>query len=423
MSDEHDFAIDDGVLQAAADLPADSSHLPDAGSVPAPAPRVLIEYRSRGIHAALWPPLMILVVAIGITSYQRQARLRPAPPPAPRAKPTAPANAASPASPRGRIIMVEAAATGATIQPITIRSATPPPPPPTASDSTATAQSLDSTPVTAPSAPGAAAGPEAQDALAHAGSPAETGPFSPFSPEARKEDARAAAPPLEPPAPLTSASGSPLSPDTPELTFAPIDVVAALTRDTPRAVATEPKVTKEQIQQEIDAEAQQKKAEQANLGREVEASKAREFFDTIKKAADDRVPFHDELHRILLQLGNDAGPEIKNLCDRYGQKTHPDIEKVVTHTLNRSGAGFDRDVKIKTLRKQGLPEPMILDILARDLDKQIRGKRGGPRDRNGVRVRAALLLLNYPPPPMPEENSAAAPGTHTSTAVRTPATP
>ena len=51
------------------------------------------------------------------------------------------------------------------------------------------------------------------------------------------------------------------------------------------------------------------------------------------------VPFHDELRRILLELKKDAGPEINSLCDRYGRgHVHPDIQKVVTQTLNRSSA-------------------------------------------------------------------------------------
>jgi hypothetical protein len=402
MSDEPNFAIDDGELEAAADLAADSSLASDKGSAPAAPPRVLIQYRNRGIRAALLPPVLILVVAIGITSYQRQAQLRPAPPPAPRAKPAARADAASSASSRGRIIMVEPAGTGAAVQPITIRSAAPPPPP-TVPDFTSTAAATDAPAGTASSAPGAAApgGPEAQDALAHAGSAADSGPFSPFSPEARKDDARAAAPPLEPPAPLTSTVGRSIPLDSPELAFAPAAVIASVTRDTPETVALAPKLTKEQIQKEIDDEAQRKKAEQANLGREVEQAKAREFFETIKKAADDRVPFHDELYRILLQLGNDAGPEIKNLCDRYGRTTHPRIETEVKKTLNRSGPGLNRDAKIRILRMQGLPEAMILDILANDLDKGIRGTRLA-RDRDGVRVQAARLLLrNKPPPPPP----------------------
>ena len=53
MSDERDFAIDDRELQAAAALPPDSPPPEDSAQTPVPAPRVLIEYRNRGIHAAL----------------------------------------------------------------------------------------------------------------------------------------------------------------------------------------------------------------------------------------------------------------------------------------------------------------------------------------------------------------------------------
>ena len=219
---------------------------------------------------------------------------------------------------------------------------------------------------------------------------------------------RTTRPRWSPRAPLTSPPGGPLAPDAPELAFAPVAVVASLTRDTPEPGVREPRLTKEQIWQEIQDEARQKKAEQVNLGREVEGSKSREFFEAIKKAHLERRPFHDELRRILIELKQDAGPEINSLCDRYGRgNVHPDIQKVVTHTLNlRSAKGLRREAKVKLMRLQGLPEPVILDALANELDPMIRGKRGGPKDRNGVRVVAAKLLLTFPPPPVPEESSA-----------------
>ena len=98
--------------EPAADRPADSPPPPDPDPAAGPGrrpPRVVIQYRNRGIHAALLPPLLILVAALGITSYQRQARLRPAPPPALAGEARRAGHAASPASRRGRIIMVEAA--------------------------------------------------------------------------------------------------------------------------------------------------------------------------------------------------------------------------------------------------------------------------------------------------------------------------
>jgi hypothetical protein len=428
MNDECDFSIDDGELHVAADLPGNS--LPAPEPAPAPPPRVLIQYRSRGIHAALLPPFLILIAALVITSYQRQARLRPAPPPTLRPKPAAPATAGGPRSPRGRVIFVEGAGTGAAVEPIAVRSASPPSSSPPSSTDPAAPDTVTAT-ATAPSelppkaATAAGAGHEAQDAFARArpGSPAGPGPFSPLGFEATQGSERPPGLSLEPPEPLTSVPGRPLPPDSPELTFVPEEVVAALTQGTPEALARETKATKEQIEKEIMDEAEQKRAEQANLQREVEMSKAQEFFGMLRRAHLERGPFHDELRRVLRELGKEAGPEINNLCERYGRTTHPDIEKVVTHSLNRSGAGLNRDVKIRTLRRQGLPEPMILDVLANELDLQIRGRRGGPKDRNGVRVEAARILLKYPPPPVPDERSAAAAATPTSTAIRTPATP
>ena len=126
--------------------------------------------------------------------------------------------------------MVEAAGTGAAVEPITIRGGMPPPsPPPTTPDPTAMA--IDPATATAP------AGSEAQDPLTDAGRPAESGPFSPLGLEVRQNNA----PPLEPPAPPTSAPGRPLPHDSPELAFAPVAVVAALTRDTPELAGRSPR--------------------------------------------------------------------------------------------------------------------------------------------------------------------------------------
>ena len=45
------------------------------------------------------------------------------------------------------------------------------------------------------------------------------------------------------------------------------------------------------------------------------------------------------------------------------------------------------------MRLQGLPEPVILDVLANELDPDSRQARR-PEDRDGVRVVAAKLLLD-----------------------------
>jgi hypothetical protein len=387
MSDSRDFTMDAGDLQPAADPPGTPA------ATAAPAPKVVIEYRSRGVHMMLLPPLLIAVTALMITSYQRQARLRPPARPATVPAPEAPAVPAG----QGRTIMVDASETGAAVEPITVRIA-PAPLPATAPDRTPVATAT-ATPTASP--------------------PPVQAPAAAVPPEPVRKEARAR-PPLNPPAPLTSTIGEWLSPDSPERAFR---VVAEAVAEA--AAEAEPRLSKEQILLGIQAEAQQKKAEQQNLEREVALSKAREMWETIRRTQAERLRFHDDLRRLLRELDDGAGAEIKALCERYGREVHPDIQKAVTLALNRSAASTSRKVKIALMRVNGVPETLILDYLANELDAT-RNSRGGPRDRNEVRVRAARLLLKYPPPAPAAEKSAAPdrkPTTTTTaaTVARTPA--
>jgi hypothetical protein len=218
---------------------------------------------------------------------------------------------------------------------------------------------------------------------------------------------------LEPPAPLTSPASEPLTPDSPELAFHTGVRRAAVPQP-------DPKVTKEDILKGIADEAVQKKTEQDQRAREVVDSKVAEFVTMVRRTHADRIPFHDDLRRALRELGPDAGPEIKAICDRYGRDTHPVVEKKVKLDMARWSPRLTPGAKIAKLRADGLPEARILDFLAHDLDSTI-GTRGGPANRDGVRVRAALRLLQFPPPPVAEAGSPAAPGT--TTAARVPATP
>jgi hypothetical protein len=398
VSEDQDFAIDDGDLLPAAGQPVESP--PAAPESPAPAaaapaasPRVVIEYRNRRFLSPLLPPLLILLAAVGIMMYQRQAKLRPAPPPAVATKPSV--SAPEGAAPKGRIIMVEAAGTGAAIEPIAVRTAPPPPAPPPPILPPASLPDPDAVPAPAPAGP-------PPERVADAGGPAEPGPFAPMNRDVGAAVGPiATGPPLEPPEPLTSSTNEPLSADSPELAF-----------DTgvrrPPVQKPEPKVTREAILMEIEAESQQKKAQEEQLKREVAESKYQEFVAGIQRIQNDRQPFHDELRRAIRELGEEAGPEIKAICDRYGRDTHPVIETKVRLDMRRWSARVSRGAKIEKLRINGLPEVRIFDYLAGELDSTI-GTRGGPLNQNGVRVRAAKLLLMYPPAAPSEPRSTAAP--------------
>jgi hypothetical protein len=379
---------------------------------------------------------LILVTALVITSYQRQARLP--------ARPTAPPRPAGPAAPgdTGRTIMVDAPATGSAVEPIIVRT-TPLVPPPEL-------PKLDAVPHVEPAPPTApVAQPKSEHVVANAGTPAKQGSASVFDlqppddPRAERavppddppvarvvppDDPLAAqvAPqrevpagsPLKPPAPLRSAWGDPLAPDSPELAFRVVAAPDPGPVDRPQ----EPRPTPEQIFQSIQAEAQQKQAEQKNLEREVALSKFRGMAEMIQRTQAERIQFHEDLRRVLSELGNNAGPEIKALCERYGRDMPAEVERAATVRLNRLAAGVKRERRIALMRVHGFPEAMILDDLAKELDPT-RGTRGGPRNHNEVRVFAARILLKYPPPAPRAAPGEATTVTNPAAVARTPAPP
>ncbi len=128
----------------------------------------------------------------------------------------------------------------------------------------------------------------------------------------------------------------------------------------------------------------------------MELAKAREYQEVIHKLNQERLQFHDDLRRLLRAEGEGAGDEIKALCEKYGRDTLPGLEKAVALVRSRTAAKLNRGDTIELMRRYGMPETIIFDYLANELD-HYRNMRGGPRDRNEVRVRAARLLLTYPP--------------------------
>ena len=160
----------------------------------------------------------------------------------------------------------------------------------------------------------------------------------------------------------------------------------------------------------------QKKADQENLQFEMVNAKAREYYEVFQKIQADRPAFHNELRRLVQELGDGAGPEINSLCNRFGREPLPEVKKLVILALNRSAARLKRKPKIEMLRSQGVPEPVILDVLAHEEHNKI-NTRGGPRDRNEVLAHAAKLLLEYPPK-VPQANPPATKAARTPAATR-----
>jgi hypothetical protein len=363
MSEHHDFAIDAEASKPAAESPKS----------PPAQPLVVVEYR-RGLSSALIPPLLILLAALLIVSYQRQTPVRP----------LAPAQAASTArgaTGQSRIIMVEPSGSGAAVEPIDVRPENRfGPPAPASSPSSAPAQAA-----VDPADPTGANG-AAERSLLGDDRNAE-GPRSPFDPD-----------PARPGSVARKRGVNPRSKPAPTPGEAP--AIA-------RAEPVEPLPTREQFEQDLRREAEEKQIEM----REMEAIKrdasSLELREIYQRAQDERIPFLKELRFRVQTLGMKAGPEIRNLCTQYGRNTSPIIEERVVRELNRK-VRLSYPAKVELMRQLGLPETMILDLLSKEMD-HLRTTRNGPRDQNEVRVLAARILLNVPFPPRSTPPSGAAP--------------
>jgi hypothetical protein len=149
--------------------------------------------------------------------------------------------------------------------------------------------------------------------------------------------------------------------------------------------APQPLPTKQESMQSIAQEAAKKQAEMA-------AQEDARDSETRARRYEERVKFREELREILRSYGNEAGPEIDKLASRYGY----DIDSK-KFKLAKEGWKFGRSSvqsKVRLVRSLDLPETVILNFLSDELHLQVRS-RNGPRDENEVRIKAAQKLLGY----------------------------
>ena len=108
---------------------------------------------------------------------------------------------------------------------------------------------------------------------------------------------------------------------------------------------------------------------------------------------EDRVKFREELRDILAMDVRKAGPEIDALVNR--QRGDRDPRKFNRAIYIWRYKHVPAAAKVSELRgRLDLPESDILDLMSDSLNERIH-TRGGPRDSNEVRVRAARQLLSF----------------------------
>jgi hypothetical protein len=153
----------------------------------------------------------------------------------------------------------------------------------------------------------------------------------------------------------------------------------------------QPPPTREQLVQDIQAEAAEKAAE-LKQRREIK-DRARDVIDAEAQARveDERTAFRRDLREATKLSRREAAVQIEDLCNRYGRNYSDDLRSKARLLLSRSGK-MSPQAKVRMLRLYGVPEPGILDFLANEIHHMI-NSRNGPRDSNEVRIDAAKQLL------------------------------
>ena len=122
-----------------------------------------------------------------------------------------------------------------------------------------------------------------------------------------------------------------------------------------------------------------------------------------RRAAEYRQPFHAELREAIAERGIRAGSLIKQICNKYGRDTLPEIHGAMNKDLLGISTRLSTAGRVDRMRKWGIPETIILDdLVLRELeDYTTKGKfavqRGGIRSEGEAWVRAARILIANPP--------------------------
>jgi hypothetical protein len=363
MLDSNDFALPEN----------DAGTEPPAAKPANDSPMIIIEHQKSSLLARLTPPVLILALAMAITSYQRTRVVRPLGPR--NASHAAPSKGEPAASPAAAIALTPVAPSDAGGD---------------GPKASAEPAANEGNPVVLAAAAGTRPSPSPFEIDDEQGLKLlAPGPEQPAVDEAFHSGPRPIAVAPEPALP---------QPDPP--------VVGA---DVPAIPDARPEMTKEEILRDIEREAQQHEAERQDLADLKPRANALLIGESIAKIQGKRVPFRNELQEALKNLGATAGTEIDRLCSEYGR----DVPEVVRAFYERAKRRFPARItlreEVELMRSFGIPEPVLLDFLAHKLHNTM-NTRGGPRDENEVRVRAAQQLLAIPvsalhtvstPPPLP----------------------
>ncbi len=319
-------------------------------SAPEPPPRVVIEYRERGVPWMLIPPLLVISAVGAVLAYHKFA------PPAPRFMTRASESAVVPSPPDDN----DEPAHPIKPEPSVVKPTLPPNPPEPAA------------PPIIPSPPSVVELPPIEPVKEPDPTPFPRVNGLGFDPKTLEPGAKTEAPGDRAIAPAAQ-GGRPDELGRGIDRAAPSDLVDQPREVDPELLPPDPKLARERRAKWI---AQQREEAEADRGR-----------------------FLAELREVCRRSRDRSGREILKLIKQHDTAVEPAIQQKAAFLLGKTGpyAGIDRVDRIKLLRSLGYPEPAILGDLF-DIDKTSIGERDGPRDEFQALYFSARFLLRNPPP-------------------------
>jgi hypothetical protein len=352
-------------------------------------PRVVIEYRSRGLPWAMVLPLLLLISLASIAGYHRVTRWL---------------------NPRSATVPTPASKTfDKPTETAEVQKPKPLPEPLTLSSQPTSAENIPARPISA----GEFIGPPRQEAVIADGHPprpipppdVKPGTSSLLVPEFRPTTLQvvmnmAKFPQVRPFPPADFRAPGPEEPEAPDHAEPGLKPVfdpnakpvghpkAADAKDAPKPhegleppddapiredvkqpdpVLPEPLPSREEVLAEIQKEAQKKQAELQEIGQaknqSLEAAKEHRESELYGQ----RITFLNELQTLLREKKGRAGNEIEKLTARHENDVTPELRQEVVTLLRRASGRMSLKGKIRALRGLGVPEPAILDVICNEV--------------------------------------------------------
>ncbi len=171
----------------------------------------------------------------------------------------------------------------------------------------------------------------------------------------------------------------------------------------------------EDVQAEIQREAQRRHAERAELreiiAQQPEIERRKQLIERRKQLQErierervarvqienERASFHAQLRKLVRLPDMKGGSAIWTLCKQHYAEPSSAIEESVAEALRGRAARWSSFRRIALFRSHGVPEPVILEHLAREHMSNIVARRGPDNEYEAI-VWAARQLLAVPLP-------------------------